>query len=335
MKSIKTLRDLADKLNIRLGSCINANALENDPAYACYLAQEFNMITPENALKFGAISPRKGEYDFRDMDRIIAFAKKNDMVVRGHVLVWDHQLPSWLLEGEYSRAELVAILQQHITTLVHRYSGSIAIWDVVNEAVDVRGNLRETFWYQRIGEEYIDIAFRAARQADASARLFYNDYGAEAGASRREGIYQLVSRLKNSGVPIDGVGFQMHLTLDDLQWQVGHPLDIRSFALLGLECAITEVDVRMKLDPLTQAHDRGVQAGVYAGLFRDYVLAGGCESFILWGFTDRYSWIPFFYKGEGGATITDEDYVPKPAYDALFSQLKQGLEQKQASEINT
>jgi endo-1,4-beta-xylanase len=322
MLSTESLRSLAKKNGLYLGTCANAHALANDPAYARIIAEQFNLITPENALKFGLVSPVRDEYDFSDVDLLVSFAAQHDLSVRGHVLVWDTQLPRWLTQGRFSRAELIGILQQHITTIVSRYAGSIKVWDVVNEAIDDRGQLKQTFWYNGIGPDFIEIAFRAARKADPTARLFYNDYGAEASPEHQDGVYRLLSDLKHRAVPVDGVGLQMHLSLENKSKETGYSVNTQRLVDLGLAFHITELDVRMKLDPASPAHDERLQASVYTAIFSEYILDKGCDTLILWGFTDRYSWIPFFYPGEGEATIMTRDYAFKPAYRSLITGLK-------------
>jgi endo-1,4-beta-xylanase len=330
MREPDTLRSLADKCGLRLGACANAQALANDPTYAQTLAREFNTLTPENALKFAPICKSRNEYDFTDADRLVAFSRTHGMQVRGHVLVWDSQLPRWLTEANFSRSELTDILIHHISTLVTRYADQIDTWDVVNEAVDDNGCLRQNFWYKGIGPQYIDIAFQAARDAAPAAHLFYNDYGAEGTPEHQDGVYRLVSELTGKGIPLTGVGLQMHLSVENSR----PPVDIRRLNNLGLAVHITELDVRRKLGPSGAARSPGEQtpsdrtqsyaqqAATFAAVFNDYILEGGCDTLILWGFTDRYSWIPFFYPSEGEATILTHDYARKPAYSSLLDGLR-------------
>ncbi|MDQ1256265.1 MAG: endo,4-beta-xylanase, partial [Candidatus Hydrogenedentes bacterium] len=181
---IRPLRDLAEARGKRIGVAVNAGALEHDPVYRRMVGREFNVITPENAMKHGPLCPAPGEYDFTAGDAIVSFAEEHGMRVRGHTLVWHNQLPQWLTEGDYSRDELCGLLREHIQTLVQHYRGKVFAWDVVNEALDENGSLRKTIWLERIGPEYIVWAFRWAREADPDALLFYNDYEHEGGGKR-------------------------------------------------------------------------------------------------------------------------------------------------------
>ena len=210
----ESLRDLAPRRGLAIGAAVDVSALRSDPVYAQILAQEFNMLTAENALKFGPLRPSRDSYDFSAADILVQFAQDHDMQVRGHTLVWHNQLPDWLTQGTFSREELSAILKEHILTVVGRYRGKIAAWDVVNEAVGDNGQMRDTFWLRGIGPEYLDLAFQWAHEADPQAKLFYNDYNGEGLGSKSDAIYRLLKELLQRRVPVDGVGLQMHLTLD-------------------------------------------------------------------------------------------------------------------------
>ena len=194
------------------------------------------MLTPENAMKFGLVHPEPDRYDFADADYIVGFAEAHGMQVRGHNLVWHFQLPTWLTEGTWTRDELIDILHQHITTVVGHYRGRVAAWDVVNEAIADDGSLRDTIWLRGIGPEYIDMAFRWAHEADPDALLFYNDYAGEGLGAKSDAIYALVQGLLERGVPINGVGLQMHVSL---RWSP-QPQDVAAnmerLGALGLRC---------------------------------------------------------------------------------------------------
>ena len=177
-----SLRSLAQARGIAIGAAVGPQYLRDEPAYAETLGREFSMLTPENAMKFGLVHPDRDRYDFTDADYIVDFAEAHGMQVRGHNLVWHFQLPTWLTEGTWTRDELIAILHEHITTVVGHYRGRVAAWDVVNEAVGDDGSLRDTIWLRGIGPEYVDMAFRWAHEADPDALLFYNDYAGGAWA---------------------------------------------------------------------------------------------------------------------------------------------------------
>jgi len=315
----KSLRELAPRRGLAIGAAVDVSTLRSDPVYAQILAQEFNMLTAENALKFGPLRPSRDSYDFSAADTLVQFAQDHDMQVRGHTLVWHNQLPDWLTQGTFSREELSAILKEHILTVVGHYRGKIAAWDVVNEAVGDNGQMRDTLWLRGIGPEYLDLAFQWAHEADPQAKLFYNDYNGEGLGSKSDAIYRLLKELLQRGVPVDGVGLQMHLTLDAPPRAADIAANIQRLGELGLEVHITEMDVRIKT-PASPA-DLAKQAEIYRSVLGACLGSPYCKAFVLWGFSDRYSWIPGFFKGYDSALIFDEAFAPKPAYQAMKDEL--------------
>ncbi len=277
------------------------------------------MLTPENAMKFGPLRPGQDRYSFSDADSIVDFAETHGMPVRGHTLAWHNQLPTWLTGGTWTRDELTKILQEHITTVVGHYRGRVMAWDVVNEAIGDDGSLRSTIWSQTIGPEYIEMAFRWAHEADPDALLFYNDYGGEGLGRKSDAIYTLVQDLVQRGVPIHGVGLQMHVSLDQYPDPGDVAANMERLSALGLEVHITEIDVRIK-EPVTE-EKLEMQAHIYQDMLQVCLSAQGCNAFVLWGFTDRHSWIPHFFSGYSAGLIFDEAYQPKPAYYALEAAL--------------
>jgi endo-1,4-beta-xylanase len=313
------LRHFAQVRGIQIGAAVAVEPLQSEALYAETLGREFSMLTPENVMKFGPLRPSRDHYGFDKADAIVDFAEKHAMQVRGHVLVWHQQLPSWLTEGNWTPGELTEILREHITTVVGRYRGRIVAWDVVNEAVAENGSLVDTIWSRGIGSQYIDMAFRWAHEADPDALLFYNDYNAEGLCDKSDAIYELVQDLVQRGVPIHGVGLQMHVSVDWYpEWQ-DVVTNMDRLSALGLDVHITEMDVRIK-DPATE-EELAKQARVYRDMLRACLSAQNCKALALWGFTDRHSWIPHFIEGWDAALIFDESYRPKPAYYALLDEL--------------
>jgi endo-1,4-beta-xylanase len=312
------LRVLADLRGVHVGGAVQAGLLR-ETAYSATIARELNVITPENDLKFGPIHPLRATYNFANADAIVSFAEANAIQVRGHTLVWHSQLPSWVTGGTWTRDELIAVLREHILSVVGRYKGRVAYWDVVNEAIDDQGNLRNTIWLQVIGPDYIEMAFRWAHEADPDAKLFYNDYSAEALGTKSNAVYSLVQNLVQRGAPIHGVGFQGHFILSSPPRVQDISTNMARLAALGLEVHFTEVDIRIQ-QPFTEAKFVQ-QASLYASLTQACLAAANCKAFVLWGFTDKYSWIPSFFTGYGAALIFDGSYLPKPAYYALSDTL--------------
>jgi endo-1,4-beta-xylanase len=311
----EALRELAEKRNIHFGAAVNQRAFQSDEAYTAWLARECNIITAENAMKWSRLRPSQETYDFKAADAMVDFAEKNNMRVRGHTLVWHQMLPPWLTEGEWSRDELIALLREHIFTVATHYRGRVWAWDVVNEAVKDDASMRDSFWLKGIGPDYVEMAFRWAREADPDALLFYNDFVAEGGAKPSTVIHDYVQAMQAKGVPIDGVGLQLHLNAENpfRAWHLQQA--VQRFAALNLEVHFTEIDVRLPLPATERMLNR--QAWIYRNLMKITLEEPACTTMVLWGLTDKYSWVPNFFDGKGSALIIDPQYQPKPAYTAL------------------
>ena len=233
------------------------------------------MVTPEVSMKFDATKPERGYYDFTEGDILVAFAKAHNMQVRGHNLVWYMALPSWLTTGHFTRDELISILHDHIFAEVSHYRGQVNIWDVVNEAINNDGSLRDSIWSRGIGHDYLDLAFRWAHEANPQARLFYNDYGGEGLGQKSNAIYNLVAGMIKRGVPINGVGLQMHVSLDGYPPPQDVLSNMKRLAALGLEVQITEMDVKIQDDPRAYASKTCCRS---TGLSRYAKHMPGCEA---------------------------------------------------------
>ncbi|MCP3782239.1 endo-1,4-beta-xylanase [Micromonospora sp. A3M-1-15] len=344
----QSLRNLALRHGLAIGTAVDLAALDDpaDPRYRQLAASEFSTVTAENAMKWESLEPTRGSYNWGPADQLVAFAKQNNQRVRGHVLVWHNQLPGWLTsgvsDGSISDTELRDILRNHITAVVTHFKGRIWQWDVVNEAVSDPWDTPSTlhykgFWAQHLGPGYIADAFRWARAADPHALLFYNDYNIEAFGSgdpandKTQFVYDMAKDLLAQGVPIDGVGSQGHLgtqygNFDTLQVAGA----LRKFAALGLATAFTEVDVRSQLTAGVQAGDSNeinprlqASAANFSVLLQACLAERHCLSFTVWGFTDKHSWVPGWFSDppEGLATIYDENYQPKRAYQEMKADL--------------
>jgi len=311
-----SLRSLAAKDGFFVGSAASPGQI-TDPAFSNLLAGEFNMLTPENAMKWEIVHPDPDRYDFSQGDLLVDFARQHGMAVRGHVLVWDLQMPSWVTGSEHPRREWIQILCTHIKTVVSHYRGQIYAWDVVNEAVNTDGTLRNTFWMQAIGPEYIAMAFQWAREADPSARLFYNDNGGEGLNTKSQAIYMLVKGLQGSGIPIDGVGLQMHTALYVAPSVSALTENMRRLSYLGVEIHITEMDVRLQHASDSSEVKLAAQAETYRQVLGACLSVENCRAFATWGLTDRYSWIPSWTGTPDAPLLFDESGSPKPAFIAV------------------
>jgi endo-1,4-beta-xylanase len=309
-----TLRELAAHTKLHIGTAVDTAALQADSTYREMVAEQFSSVTAENVMKWETIEPQRGVYDFSAADELVSFARANRQSVRGHTLLWHNQLPAWLTSGTWTKAELRSILRQHILAEAGHFRGRVWAWDVVNEAFNDDGTLRDTLWLRVIGPSYIADAFRWAHQADPKAVLFYNDYNIEGVNPKSDAVFELVRSLRASGVPVHGVGLQGHLgTQYDAPGDVLQ--NLRRFARLGVDTAITEADVRSVL-PVDSA-ELQAQANGYSLMMESCLLVRSCVSYTVWGFTDKYQWVPGVFEGQGAAALFDENYVARPAYDAL------------------
>ncbi len=329
-----SLREAARGSGMLIGTAVRPAQL-SEAAYASTLAREFNMVEPEDALKWEVVHPERASFDFSQADQIVDFATRHDMKVRGHTLVWHRQNPKWLTEGKYTSDELAEILEQHIKTVVGRYRGKIFAWDVVNEAFDELrpGTLRSTIWRDQPGiglaangNFYIERCFRWAHDVDPHALLFYNEAEAESVNAKSDAIYAMVRDFRRRGVPIDGVGFQMHIA--NLRADVvSITANIKRFTALGVQVHITEMDVALPVDADGNARSEDLQrqADIYREIASACLAHRGCTAIQTWGFTDKYSWIESrSKKTQGAALLLDRDYRAKPAYQALRSAVESG-----------
>jgi endo-1,4-beta-xylanase len=322
--SDQTLGALARRSGLRFGTAVDMAALADDPTYRDRVASEFSAVTAENVMKWESLEPERGSYTWEAADDLVAFARSNGQLVHGHTLLWHNQLPAWLTEGvdsgEIDAAELRQLLRRHIVDTVRHFRGKVWHWDVVNEVIDDNAQLRDTLWLRELGPGYIADAFRWAHQADPRVKLYLNDYNVEGLSAKSDAYYELIRDLKRQRVPVHGFGIQGHLGV-----QYGfYPADnvaanMRRFQDLGLEISVTEADVRMIMPPDNAKLQ--AQANGYNTLLQGCLLIRRCVMFTVWGFTDKYSWVPGFFDGEGAANLLDEEFAAKPAYDAVRSTL--------------
>lgn len=325
----QSLRYHADRKDVFIGAAVSNAFFGFTPTntYVTTLKGEFNALVAENAMKFGPLRPSETTFNFNSADYLVDFALDNNMEIRGHALIWHNQLPSWVEEGDFSRDELLAVMEEHITTVVGRYKGQIREWDVVNEAIvtNTPDNFRRTIFYNTIGPEYIDSAFVYAHRADPDALLFYNDYSAESINEKSNVMYEMVQGMLERGIPIHGVGLQSHFILNSINFS-SMDQNMKRFADLGLLTNITELDIRMHNSLFDDPQALADQAENYKQLMELCLENESCTSFIMWGFTDAFSWVPGFFENYGNALIYDHNYHPKPARDSLFSTLSDGYD---------
>jgi GH35 family endo-1,4-beta-xylanase len=306
---VDPLRDAARASGKLIGTAVQSGLL-SDGRYSGVLGRHFNYLTAEYEMKWDAIEYTRDSNDFRAGDTIVGYGQANGMRVKGHALIWHGSVPPWV--GSLSASDLRIAFEHHIRAVAEHFRGQVYAWDVVNEAVaDDGSGLRDTVFRQKLGDQYIADAFRIARQADPQALLFYNDYGGEGLSQKSSRIYDLVQSLRMQGVPIDGVGLQMHVTASNPPSEGSIRSNMQRLASLGLSVNISEMDVRIRDLPAPTKLD--TQKSVYHTIVSVCVEEPRCDAVTFWGFTDAHSWIDAQY-GADDPLLFDEQYAAKPAY---------------------
>jgi endo-1,4-beta-xylanase len=327
----QSLRQEGDRDGVLMGAAVRPSQL-SETAYASALAREFSMVEAEDVMKWWVLRPDRATYNFRQGDELVRFAQAHQMKVRGHCLVWGRSNPDWLAQGHFTARQLSRLLHEHITRVMKHYSGQVFAWDVVNEALNENGDVRDSLWYNQPGigfagqgTAYIEQVFRWAHKADPHALLFYNEAEGEALNRKSDAIYAMVKGFKRRHVPIDGVGLQMHVP--KLEADIpAIAANIARLAALGVQVHITELDVSLPLDAgQVRPDDLTRQANLYRGIVRACLNSPGCTAIQTWGFTDKYSWIGSHSHGARGEALPfDRAYQPKPAYRAVWEELSAG-----------
>lgn len=335
-----------------IGAALNYDQVyRKDSQAVALIKRQFNSISPENMLKMGPIHPEPGVYTFDPADRYVDFGVQNNMFVVGHTLVWHRQAPDWIFvdaQGQaVGRDTLLQRMQAHIATVAGRYKGKIGGWDVVNEALEDDGSLRQSKWLTIIGEEYLQRAFEFAKAADPAAELYYNDYSLWKPA-KRDGAVRLVKNLQAQGIKVDGIGMQGHYgidypTLDQIE------ASIEAFAALGVKVMVTELDIDLLPNPTGRqgadiVHTVEAQEGYnpYAGGLPDSVQQKLAQRYAdifglfhkhrdkisrvtFWGVADQHSWLNNWpMPGRTSYPLVfGRSLQPKPAHTAIVETLKE------------
>jgi endo-1,4-beta-xylanase len=345
------LKDAVGKYFL-IGAAINVNQSNGQDALADkVIRQHFNSIVAENCMKSEEIQPREGEFNWDDADRFVSYGKKNKLSIIGHCLVWHSQAPRWFFTGKdgktVGRDEMIRRMTTHIRTLVGRYKGKIHGWDVVNEAYNDDGTMRQTPFYRIIGRDYIEIAFKAAHEADPQAELYYNDFSMSK-QGKRDSVCALVKRLKADGCRIDAVGMQSHNGMDypDL---AEYEKSIDAFAACGVKVMMTELDLNALPSPTNfsganvsdnfayqqsmNPYAKGLPDSVaqkidkrYAEFFDVYYRHRTQISRVtLWGVSDKDSWLndwPIFGR-TNYPLLFDRNYQAKPVVKEIIDKFNQ------------
>lgn len=338
-----TLRQAAASRGLLVGAAADADEygyidpLTTYPLYAATLGTQYNILEAESAMKWIVQRPTQNAFNFEPGDQLVAFAQAHQMKVRGHNLVWGVANPDWLntYASTATPAQMAETLQTHIQTVVDHYRGQVFAWDVVNEAVDdnatgVGTQMKDSIWYDQPGiglpgTGYVEQAFRWAHAADPNALLFYNDYNIYVPGPKFQAVLNMVRDFLSRGVPINGVGFQMHLGTNGWPDSASLAANMRAITALGLQVHITEMDVEVPVGAAGVASpgDLQTQAATYQRILTVCLENPGCTAFQTWGFSDAYSWVPGSNPGFGAALPFDLNYQPKPAFYSVLNTLIQ------------
>jgi endo-1,4-beta-xylanase len=329
----RSLRDHARRRGLVFGSAVIIHNVQNDPDFAELISEQCGIVVPTGELKWIALRPAPDRYDFSRPDFLLAFAQRHHMLMRGHTLCWHESVPDWIRTPE-NRPNTRQFFVDHITTVCKHYAGQLQSWDVVNEAIlpsdGQPGGLRKSFWYEQMGPDYIDLAFRTARAADPHAKLTYNDYGVEYdnenNAERRRLILELLRGMQKRGVPLDAVGIQSHVkTAQPDTFGKGLADYIEAIRQMGLEVYLTEMDVN---EDDIASDDPGKRDAIIAQTYTDYLrvaLANPAVKLVLtWDLSDRFTWLnsgPTHHRKQPNrpqrSLPFDRDYRPKDAFFAI------------------
>jgi endo-1,4-beta-xylanase len=330
----KSLKVHAAARGLLTGCAVNANLFRNDEAYRTLLAEQYNIVVPENCLKWNLLRPTADTYDFTDPDSLVAFAGAHRMKVRGHNFVWHEAIPRWF-GGTVHKDNAQKFLVDHIRTVGGRYKGRMHSWDVVNEAIWIpdgrTDGLRSSSpWFEMLGPGYIDLAFRTARETDPTALLTYNDYGIEYDnneeGKKRAAVLALLRRMKADHVPLDALGIQSHIhAVSKDEFSKGLRELIDGAKSLGLQVFLTELDVN---DDTVATDDTAERDAIVAEVYRRYLTTAlegpEVKAVLTWGTSSKYTWLnngTKFRKLHPDRLQRplpfDPDYAPIPAFFAM------------------
>ncbi len=309
-----------------VGAAVGIKHLRNNPRYRSLVAEQFNSITAENVMKFKSLHPSEKVYRFEAADEIVAFAAANNMRVHGHTLIWALSNPEWVKNYQGDKTAWKKLLKDHIQTVVQHFRGKVASWDVVNEAFTDGGSLKKSIWLEKIGPEYIELAFRYAHEADPNVLLFYNDYGQEYVGKKMTAIANMIKDFKKRGVPIHGMGMQMHIPVRLTDARIQQCM--KAAAATGLLIHLSEFEVSVKHQmpkpfKMTEELTRQ-QAEKYQTVFRAYRSIPKAQQFGIttWNVGDADSYRNSKGKDHDHPMMFDSQYKPKAAFNAVIEALK-------------
>ncbi|KEQ74867.1 glycoside hydrolase [Aureobasidium namibiae CBS 147.97] len=335
-KGLNDYAKKAGKLYFGTAADVPGTNETTDKYYRAELANrdDWGQVTPANAMKWVFTEPEQGVFNYTEAETFLADAAPPGRLVRCHNLNWYNQLPNWLTSGTWGKANLTAVLENHVTNLVKHFGDRCYAWDVVNEALSDSGtgNLadnstwRSDIWFNTIGPEYVAIAFKAAEAAvkanKLSVKLYYNDYNIESAGNKSTAAQALVKSLKDAKIQIDGVGLQSHFIVGETPSRAAQSANMQAFASLNVDVAITELDIRAEVPPTAAAQQQQVLD--YESSVGACADVDACVGITAWDFDDSYSWIPSTFPGQGYGDLFfqpggyNTPLVRKAAYDGCI-----------------
>jgi endo-1,4-beta-xylanase len=312
------LQSLYSFSDFPIGVAIDVDELFYNSKYYDIAVNQFNSVTPGNIFKPSYLHPSENYFDWLEADKLVEFCQSNNKRLHGHTLIWHNQLPDWINNFQGNQSEWDLMFKEHIQTICNHFKGEITSWDVVNEAFNDNGTLRNTIWKQNIGSSYIEKAFRYAHEADPDALLFYNDYDIALNETKRKAILSLLNNLRQRGVHIDGIGMQMHIS-------IVHPENkqiataFKEISDNDFKIHLSEVDISVNplsknIEPSNELFERQANKLASITLLYKEIPYRYQYGITFWGVSDSDSWIREYFNRDDYPLLFDDNYYPKPAY---------------------
>jgi endo-1,4-beta-xylanase len=319
-------KSLADCVDFYCGNVVDLNRMSSNLEYEKIVNTQFNSVTAENIMKPEFLHPSENIFNWTEADQLVDYCTSNSKRLHGHTLIWHQQLPHWMSNFQGDKEDWENMMKKHIFQIVNHFKGKVTSWDVVNEAFNDDGTLRNSIWRKNIGSSYIEKAFQYAHEADPDAKLFYNDYSVVINPVKRKAILSLLNNLKAKGIPVDGIGIQMHIfngfpenieisnAIADI-WKNDFLVHISE-----LDISINPLSRQMQEAPQSQLER---QAEKYLYIFKTYDKIPDKYKFgiTIWGVGDSDSWIRYYYNRNDFPLLFDDNYQPKSAYCKLIFEL--------------
>jgi endo-1,4-beta-xylanase len=297
-----------------IGVAINYQEFTSNPVHVSIADRQFNSFTAENIFKPAYLHPEAETFYWQDADALVAYCQSHNKRLHGHTLIWHNQLPLWITEYQGGNDDFEQMFKKHIQTIVLHFKGRIASWDVVNEAFNEDGTLRNSIWRQKLGDSYIEKAFIYAHEADPCASLFYNDYNLESNITKRNSVLQYFNNIRIRNIQVDGIGLQMHVSLENPETtQIGEAF--QAVTQQGFKLHLSELDI--STHPLELSENMLERQADYLGKIvyhYQQIPAQYQYGITFWGLSDKDSWIRSFYNRVDYPLLYDDDYQIKPMY---------------------